>query len=157
MIQLGSGVFECNIDNEVILSGEIRFLNIKDLGSTKEKSVNLDKTLDDFQGNVSENEIYSILKNNGFNLGFENITNFKIYKNNLQGSVKWKNDWINFLEGLFKFPFLEHLGTSPLEIPVYIREICITPALYESRSEKGTFQYTNIFIIHQRLSIWFMC
>ncbi|XP_060835401.1 fatty acid synthase-like [Rhopalosiphum padi] len=138
MIQLGSGIFECNIDNEIVLSGEIRFLNDTVFGSTKEKLIHLDKTSNDFQGYLSENEIYSILKNNGLNLegDFKNITNFEIYKNNIQCSVKWRNDWIYFLEGLFQFPFLEHLGTGPVKIPVYIRELCISPALFENHSEK---------------------
>jgi len=139
MVQLGSGVFECSVDNEFILSGQIRFLNDTNLGSTEDKSTHLDKTLDDFYLNVSENEIHSILKNNRFNLGFKNIKNFKIYKDKIQGSVKWNNDWINFLEGLFKFPYLEHLGTGSIEIPVYIREMCIIPSLFESHLEKGTY------------------
>ncbi|XP_016664607.1 uncharacterized protein LOC107885467 [Acyrthosiphon pisum] len=137
MIQLGSGIFECDVDNEVILSGEIRFVNDKVLDTTEEKSIHLDKTTHDFLDYVSENEIFSILKNNGFNLGFKNITNYKIYKNDIQGSVKWENDWIYFLEGLLKFPFLEHLGTGPIEIPIYIREMYINPALFENLSEKG--------------------
>ncbi|XP_029343545.1 fatty acid synthase [Acyrthosiphon pisum] len=137
MIQLGSGIFECDVDNEVILSGEIRFVNDKVLDTTEEKSIHLDETTDDFLDYVSENEIYSILKNNGFNLGFKNITNYKMYKNYIQGSVKWENDWIYFLEGLLKFPFLEHLGTGPIEIPIYIREMYINPALFENLSEQG--------------------
>jgi len=141
MIQLGSVVFECYIDNEIILSGEIRLLNDKVLSSTVEKTIDLDKTSEDFQGCVSENEIYSILEKNGFNLGesFKTITNFEVYKNVILGSVKWKNDWIYFLEGLFKFPYLEHLGTGPIETPVYIREICIIPTLFENCLMKGTF------------------
>lgn len=142
MIQLGSGVFECNIDNEIILSGEIQFSNNKTLGSTEEKSIHFDETSEDLHLNLSENEIHSILENNGFNLGFKNIANLKIYKNKIQGLVKWENDWINFLEGLFKFPYLEHLGTGPIEIPVYIRELCIIPALFENRSDKGTYKIT---------------
>jgi len=149
MIQLGSGVFECIMNDELILSGEIRFLNDIVLGSTEETSIHMDERPDDFYGNVSENEMYSILKNNGFNLGFQNIPNFKIYKNKIQGSVKWENDWIYFLEGLFKFPFLEHLGTGPIEIPVYIREMSIFPALFESSSEKGIFNILLLFIIYQ--------
>ncbi|XP_016657076.1 fatty acid synthase isoform X4 [Acyrthosiphon pisum] len=136
MIQLGSGLFECDVDNEVILSGEIRILNNIVSGSNEEKSINFDNTTDNLLCNVSENEIYSILKNNGFNLGFKNITNLNIYKNNIQGSVKWENNWIYFLECLFKFPFLDHLGTGPIEIPVYIREMFINPALFENHSEK---------------------
>ncbi|KAF0755952.1 fatty acid synthase-like isoform X1 [Aphis craccivora] len=138
MIQLGSGTFECNIDNESVLSGEIRFLNDTVLDSTKEKSIYLDKTSEDFQGYITENEIYSTLKNKGFNLGedFKNITNYEIYKNSIQCSVKWRNDWIYFLEGLIKFPFLEDLGTDPIQIPVYIRELYINPALFENISEK---------------------
>jgi len=115
MIQLGSGVFECNIDSEIIrrlLSGELQFLNNKALCSTEEKLLHFDETSDDSLLNVSEHEIYSILENNGFNLGFKNITNFNIYKNIIQGYVRWENDWINFLEGLFKFPYLEHLCTE---------------------------------------------
>jgi len=139
MIQLGSGMFECNIENEVILSGEIGYLNnFALLNLTQEKSIHVYETSDDFYCNVSETEIYSILENNGFNLGFKNITNLKIYKNKIEGLVKWENDWINFLEGLFKFPYLENLGTAPIEIPVYIRELCIIPALFENRSDKGT-------------------
>lgn len=156
---MGSGLFECDIDNEVILSGEIRFLNHIDLSSTEEKSIHLDKTTDDVHANISENEIYSILKNNGFNLGFKNITNYKMYKNNIQGSVKWENDWIHFLEGLLKFPFLEHLGTGPIEIPVYIREMYINAALFENRSEKGTFKILIIFIKDSRyneITIYFL-
>uniref|UniRef100_A0A2H8TDM0 Fatty acid synthase n=1 Tax=Melanaphis sacchari TaxID=742174 RepID=A0A2H8TDM0_9HEMI len=138
MIQLGSGIFECNIDNEIIFKGEIKFLNDTVIADMEEKSIRLNNTLDDFQGYISENEIYSILKNNGLNLGedFKNITNFEIFKNNIQCSIKWRNDWIYFLEGLFKFPFLEHLGTGPIKIPVYIRELCINPTLFENRSEK---------------------
>jgi len=149
MIQLGSGIFECDIDDEFILSGEIGFFNDTVLDSTEEKSIYFDKTLDNFLGNMSENEICSVLKNNGFNLGFKNITNFKIYKNKIQGSVKWENDWICFLEGLFKFPFLEHLGTRPIEIPAYVREMYINPALFENHSEKGIFKILIIFIIYQ--------
>jgi hypothetical protein len=156
MIQLGSGIFECNIDNEIVLSGEIKFLNDTAFGSTKEKLIHLDKTSNDFQGYVSENEIYSILKNNGLNLegDFKNITNFEIYKNNIQCSVKWRNDWIYFLEGLFQFPFLEHLGTGPVKIPVYIRELCISPALFENHLEKGILKILIVFIL--RFKIWLM-
>lgn len=150
MIQLGSGLFECDVDSEVILSGEITFLNDKDLDANKEKPFHFDKTTDDFDGHVSGNEIYSILKNNGFNLGFKNITNYKMYKNNIQGSVKWENDWIYFLEGLFKFPFLEHLGTGPIEIPVYIREMYIIPSVFENLQEKGTFKILRIIIKDSR-------
>jgi len=144
MIQLGSGVFECNIDNEIILSGEIKYLNnIAQLNLIQENLIHVGETSDDFYCNVSENEIYSILENNGFNLGFKNITNLKIYKTKIQGSVKWKNDWINFLEGLFKFPYLEHLGTGPIEIPVYVRELCIIPKLFENHPDKGTLKIIN--------------
>eukprot|EP00102_Acyrthosiphon_pisum_P019878 XP_016657088.1 PREDICTED: fatty acid synthase-like [Acyrthosiphon pisum] len=136
MIQLGSGLFECDVNNEVILSGEIRLLNNLVLGSNEEKSINFDNTTDNLLCNVSKNEIYSVLKNNGFNLGFKNITNLNIYKNNIQGSVEWENNWIYFLDCLFKFPFLENLGIGPIEIPVYIREMFINPALFENRSEK---------------------
>lgn len=147
MIQLGSGTFECNIDNESVLSGEIRFLNDTVLDSTKEKSIYLDKTSEDFQGYISENEIYSTLKNKGFNLGedFKNITNYEIYKNSIQCSVKWRNDWIYFLEGLIKFPFLEDLGTDPIKMPVNIRELCINPALFENISEKGILKILIVF------------
>jgi len=130
------------------LSGEIRFVNHIVLGSIEQKSFHLDNTTDEFRGNVSENEIYSISKNNGFYLGFKNITNYKMYKNNIQGSVKWDNDWIYFSEGLLKFPFLEHLGTTPIKIPIYIREMYINPALFENRSDKGTLQIPTSNIIN---------
>jgi len=89
---------------------------------------------------VSKDEIYAILENNGYDLGenFKNITNFNVYRKNIQGHVKWKNDWVYFLDGLLKFPILEDLGTCHIEAPVSIRQISIVPAMFEKNTGEGT-------------------
>lgn len=145
MIQWGSGHFEYNLNDEVIFSGQIRFLNNADLNIKTEKMIALDITSDEFQGCVLEEEIYAVFENNGFNLGddYKNITKFDIYKNYIQGNIKWKNDWIYFFNGLLKFPILEHLGTCPIETPISIRQISINPTVFKKTNEKG-----NICISH---------
>lgn len=104
-----------------------------------EKIIALDITSDEFQGCVLEEEIYAVFENNGFNLGddYKNITKFDIYKNCIQGNIKWKNDWIYFLDGLLKFPILENLGTCPIETPISIRQISINPTMFTKNNEKG--------------------
>jgi len=145
MIQWGSGSFEYNLNDEVILSGQISFLNNIPSNLKTEQIKELDITSDEFQECILAEEIYTIFENNGFNLGdnFKNITKFDIYKNYIQGNIKWKNDWIYFLDGLIKFPILENLGTCPIETPISIRQISINPTMFKKNTEKG-----NIYIIH---------
>lgn len=85
------------------------------------------------------------MKNNGYNLGdnFKSIIHFDVYKNNIQGSVKWENDWIYFLNGLLEFPLLENLGICQLEAPVSIRQIIINPNVFNKCTVKSI--YVNIF------------
>lgn len=144
MIQWGSGLFEYSINDEVIFSGHINFINKFDLNAKPENLKIIDKTSDDFQGCVSKEELYVTLKNDGYNLGdnFKNIMNFEVYKNNIQGSVTWENDWIYFLDGLLKFPILGHVGTHQLEGPVSIRKIIINPTEINKYTIKGI--YVNI-------------
>lgn len=139
MIQLGSGNFEFTLDNQVIFSGHIEFLNKNDVCLTSKKAVSLDSKSDDFHGSISKNEIYNIFENNGFNLNnnYKNITNIDIYKNNIQGYVKWKNDWIYFMDGLFKFPLLENLDTYHTQAPIFIRQISIVPTVFNKNDEGG--------------------
>ncbi|XP_026822789.1 fatty acid synthase-like, partial [Rhopalosiphum maidis] len=138
MIQWGSGHFEYYLNDEVIFSGQISFLNNIHLNRKTEKPIECDITSDQFQGCVLKDEIYEIFKNNGFNLGenFKNITKFNIYKNYIQGNIKWKNDWIYFLDGLFKFPILQNLGTCPIETPISIRQISINPTMLKTNTER---------------------
>jgi len=145
MIQWGSGLFEYSLNDEVIFSGQISFIKDLNLNLRPENSKIIDKTSSDFQGCVSKEELYVILKQNGYNLGcnFKNITNFDVYKNNIQGSVKWENDWIYFLDGLLKFPLLENLGIRQLKAPVSIRKIIIIPTVFNKYTTKGI--YVNIF------------
>lgn len=139
MIQLGSGNFEFTLDNKIIFSGHIEFLNKNDVCLTSKKTVSLDSKSDDFHGSISKNEIYNIFENNGFNLNnnYKNITNIDIYKNNIQGYVKWKNDWIYFMDGLFKFPLLENLDTHHTQTPISIRQISIVPMVFNKNDEGG--------------------
>eukprot|EP00102_Acyrthosiphon_pisum_P016442 XP_008187406.1 PREDICTED: fatty acid synthase-like [Acyrthosiphon pisum] len=138
MIQWGSGHFEYNLNDEVIFSGQISFLNNVHSNINTKKIMELDVTSDEFQGCVLEEEIYAVFENNGFNLGddYKNITKFDIYKNYIQGNIKWKNDWIYFLDGLLKFPILEHLGTCPIETPISVRQISINPTMFKTNNEK---------------------
>lgn len=140
MIQLGSGLFEYTLDNEVIFSGQIEFLHKNDMiCQTSKKAVSLDSKSDDFHGSVSKDEIYNIFENNGFNSNnnFKNITNIDIYKNNIQGCVKWKNDWIYFMDGLLTFPLIENLDTNDTQAPFLIRQISIVPMIFNSNEEEG--------------------
>lgn len=94
-----------------------------------------------FQGYVSKEEMYSFFENNGFYLGgnFKNITNFNVYKNNVQGYVEWKDDWIYFLDGVLKFPILENLDICYTEAPIYIRQIIIDPLAFNKHTKKGLY------------------
>jgi len=138
MIQRGSGLLEYNLDDEVILSGKIGFLHDMDLNVVSDKSTAFNRTSDDFQESEPKDEIYAILENNGYNLGenFKSITNFNLYRKNIQGYVKWKNDWVYFSDGLLKFPILESFGTCNIEAPVSIRQISIVPTMFEKPREK---------------------
>lgn len=141
MIQSGSGLFEYSFGNEVILSGQIAFLKDINLGTKLKISKSLDKTSEDFLGQVSKDEIYDILNNNGFNLGdnFKNIINFEMYKRDIQGYVKWENDWIYFLDGLLKFPLLQNLSIYQTKTPIFIRQISIDPSMLAKNNEEGKY------------------
>jgi len=145
MIQWGTGHFEYNLNDEVIFSGQISFLNDVHANKKTEKTTSFDITSNEFQGCLTKDEIYAIFENNGFNLGddYKNITKFNIYENYIQGNIKWKNDWIYFLDGLFKFSILEHLGICPIETPISIRQMSINPSMFKINNEKG-----NICIEH---------
>lgn len=97
----------------------------------------LNKTI---HGYVSKEEMYAFFENNGFDFGenFKNITNVSVYKNNVQGYVKWKSDWIYFLEGVLKFSILKNLDTCYTETPVYIRKIIIEPLVFNEHTKEGT-------------------
>lgn len=140
MIHLGSGHFEYNVDDEIVLSGQISSLHDKTFNLQLEKSTYLDMASDDFLGSVFNDEIYTVLENSGLNLGdkFKNIIKFEMNTKNIQGYIKWTNDWIYFLDGLLKFPLLQNLGTSNVEAPIYIRQLSIIPAMFKSNTEKGT-------------------
>lgn len=147
MIQSASGLFEYYLDNEVIFSGQISFIKNKDFNIQLGNPIDLDITSHDFLGTVFNTEMYDILENRGLNVGdnFKNIIKFKVYKNYIQGYVKWTNDWIYFLDCLLKFPLLETLGTCQIEVPVSIREISITPAKFISNTEKSTIKHYNTY------------
>jgi len=139
MIQWGTGLFEYNFDDEVILSGTVGFPRDIDLNKTFDEPTAFDNTSDDFHGHVSNDEIYAILENNGHSLGdnFKNVTNCSVYKTNIKGYVKWKKDWIYFLDGLLKFPILENLGARRVEAPVSIRQVTIVPSAFENSVDEG--------------------
>lgn len=136
MIQWGSGNFEYSINNEIILTGQLQFIRRHDMKSTE----TIRKTFGHYLGRISKQEVYAIFENNGLILGdnFRNITNIDMYKNNIQGYVKWENDWIYFLDGLLKFPLLESIDTRFNESVVSIRQITVDPKHFEKIVEGGT-------------------
>lgn len=139
MIQWGSGLFEYTFGNDVILSGQISFMQDTELIFKTEKSIRFDTTSDDFHGSVSKDELYNILEKNGYKLGdgFKNILSCDVYKNNIQGIVKWANDWVYFLNGLFKLTLFVNLEICNIETPVSVRQIRISPMIIENSTEKG--------------------
>lgn len=145
MIQWGSGNFEYSFNDEVIFTGRLEFLQNNNVISEKSDR----KKFDQFFGSVSEDEVYASFENNGFHLGdnFKNITNVDLYKNNIQGSVKWQNDWIYFLDGLLKFPLLENIDIRFNEGVASIRQITIDPKTLEKNVEGGTRIFKTIYTI----------
>lgn len=141
MIQWGTGNFEYSINDVAILSGQICFMDDTDLDEKLEKTATFGKTSDDFLEYVSKDEIYALLEHNGFNLGdnFKNIFDLKMYKNNIQGNIKWINDWIYLLDGVFKLPLFENISACLLEAPVFIREIHIIPSKIMNSNEKSKY------------------
>lgn len=139
MIQLGSGLFEYSIDNEVVLSGQICFLPDENLNLKIEKSNSIDNISNEFHGSLTKDEIFNILEKKGLSLGqkFKNISNWVYHKNNMQGCVEWEKDWICFLSGLLRFPLLDGFDTRDIEAPVSIRQIIIIPTIIEKYTEKG--------------------
>lgn len=141
MIQWATGNFEYSINGITILSGKICFMNDTDLDEKLEKATTFNKTSDDFLEYVLKDEIYALLEHNGYNLGdnFKNISDLKIYKNNIQGNVKWINDWIYLLDGILKFSLFENMSAYLLEAPVFIREIHIIPLKIMNSGEKSKY------------------
>lgn len=147
MIQWGTGLFEYNLNDEIILSGQVNYLHDDNLKTISEEPISSNRSIKDFYGCVPKNEIYTSLENIGYNLSnnFMNIINVNVFKKNIQGYVQWKNDWIYFLDGLLKFPLLENLDTCQLEAPVFIRNITINPTIFNDVIEKGSFYYILIY------------
>lgn len=142
MIQYGSGLFECNIDNELVFSGQISFMDKKDLNTKSTQPIKLDKISNTYDGYLLKDEIYAMLENNGYCLGdsYKNIIKIDTSEKYIQGYVKWTNDWVYFLDGLLKFTLLEDLETHKLNAPISIREIKINPVIYQNSTEKGTYR-----------------
>lgn len=140
MIQWGSGQFEYSLNDEVIFSGQIGFLTDENSIKNPEKSTELCKTSDDYQGSVSKEEIYNLMENHGYDLGdnFKNITNIDFYKQDIQGYVEWNNDWIYFMDSLLKIPSMDDLDVRRPEAPISVRQICINPAMFEKKPKRGT-------------------
>lgn len=152
MIQIGTGHFEYNIDNELIASGQIRFLNEKDFDTKSIKPLILDKISNTYEGHLYEDEIYAMLKNNGYCLGnnYKNIIKLDNSEKLIQGYVKWTNDWVYFIDGLLKFTLLDDLNTHKVNAPVSIREIKINPAIFKNISDKGIVKIMrNIYCLIQ--------
>jgi len=142
MIQQASGLFEYNIDDELVFSGQISFLDKKDLNTKSIQPITLDKISDINEGYVLKDEIYSMFDNNGYCLGdnYKNIMKYDISEKRIQGYVKWTNDWVYFIDGLLKFSLLEDLETQKLNAPISIREIKINPSEFQKIQEKGKFR-----------------
>ncbi|VVC44020.1 Acyl transferase/acyl hydrolase/lysophospholipase,Acyl transferase,Malonyl-CoA [Cinara cedri] len=140
LIQRGSGLFEFNLNNKTICSGQIHLLQ-DDLNVMPEHLINLHTTAKQFQEFGLKEKIYSIFEDNGCNLGdnYKNITEFNVHKNNIEGCIKWKNDWIYFLDSLLKFPLLEDLTKNCTKAPVSIRGIIIRPDMFENSTEQDVF------------------
>lgn len=142
MVQRGSGLFEFNCNKKIICSGQIQYLlQDNDLDVLPKKSLQLDTTAEHFLEYALKEEIYSVFEDNGYNLGdnYKNITNYRVYENIIQGCVKWKNDWIYFLDGLLKFPLLENLSNNCMNGPISVRDIVILPNAFNNTTEQGTF------------------
>lgn len=142
MIQYGSGCFECNIDNKLVFSGQIRFSDETDLNTKLTQSTSSDQLNNAHEGFLLKNEIYTMFENNGYCLGdnYKNILNVNISENRIQGHVKWMRDWVYFIDGLLSFTLLEDLETQKLNAPICIREIKINPAIVQNVSEKGMYR-----------------
>lgn len=69
-----------------------------------------------------------------------------MYKNNVEGYVKWQNDWIYFLDNLLKFPLLENVDTRFNEAVTSIRQIKVDPKTFDKKTEGGTY---NMIIIYR--------
>jgi len=129
MIQPGTGNFEYNIDDEIVLSGKVSYSRGDDC--TTETAEQTPNTLD-FEERLFKHEIYAALEKVGFHLGdnFKNLTDFRVNDYNIRGCVTWNNDWVYFLDGLFKVPLLRNFGTCQMDAPVSVRQINITPATF---------------------------
>lgn len=55
-----------------------------------------------------------------------------------RGNVKWDNDWISFLNGIFTFLIYKNMenNDSPANIST-IRQICIDPSKFQNSAGKG--------------------
>lgn len=149
MVQRGSGLFEFNCNDKTICSGQIQYLmQDNDLDVLPKKTLQLDTTVEHCLEYAMKEEIYSVFEDNGYNLGdnFKNITNYKVNENIIQGCVKWKNDWIYFLDGLLKLSLLEDLSKNCMKSPIAIRNIIILPSTFDNITEKGIFLCIIFFL-----------
>lgn len=140
MIQRGTGYFEFIYNHKIVISGNIKFYE-ENILEVKTETTNLKETDDDFQGCIPRDEIYDTFENDGHKLGnnFKIISKFEIYKKRIQGIVKWKNDWIYFLDALLKFSLVENLGLRTLETPISIGDIIISPANFKNIVDTGKY------------------
>uniref|UniRef100_A0A2S2P8N0 Fatty acid synthase n=1 Tax=Schizaphis graminum TaxID=13262 RepID=A0A2S2P8N0_SCHGA len=146
LIQCGSGHFEICLENEVIVSGKIFRPDSIDMTLIKPKMKYPDTVSDVPHSSISKYDLYSLLEHNGYELGetFQTVTNIDLYFEEYRGNIKWDDDWMTFLNGIFTFLIHQSMETNdnPTDVST-IRKMYIDPSKFKDSVGKDVSIYYN--------------
>ncbi|KAI5632208.1 acyl transferase domain-containing protein [Phthorimaea operculella] len=125
LLQRGGGRFEVTYEHGIIADGYIEaIITFNEISDILKDSVDVDSM------ELNNDDIYRLL----FEKGYQYRDDFRsIHKANMSlnmASLKWKNNWVTFLDGIIQMNVLrrEHEGISQ---PLYAKRICID-AMYHA-------------------------
>lgn len=122
-IQKGSGCFECSTNDELLISGRIHFLPIKEQW-TLEPVI-----FDDDMIELTKNDVYNELHHRGhqFSAPYKSIKNIRIGSTGSVSTCSWNMKWNLFFESMLQHGLL-HAGEKHQEgyTPQIIQKIVIS-------------------------------
>ncbi|XP_025423656.1 fatty acid synthase-like [Sipha flava] len=145
-IQAGTGRFELCLNNKIVLSGNIFVFDDLKFKNTI-TTVHKENSCEDLVS-LNHDEVYSSLEQFGYCVGnvFKTVKRVDIFKNKIQWSLLWDNNWIHYLDALMQVPTMHHIEKhGELLVPVSIQEICIDPTAVEDCGSKELLAQYNIF------------
>ncbi|VVC29213.1 Acyl transferase/acyl hydrolase/lysophospholipase,Ketoacyl-synthetase, C- [Cinara cedri] len=135
LIQCGSGYFEVCLGEQLIFSGKIYQPDLIDMTVMSPKMKYPSTVVSDIpHSSITKHDLYTLMEHHGYELGekFMTVTNIDLYFEEYQGNIKWSDNWLFFMNGIFTFLIHKSMenNNSPAEI-TSIRQICIDPSKFQ--------------------------